>query len=74
MRFHQAVLGRADASDGAQQEAMIADTMIPEAFDVAHDYAGLITVAGFSPQREEDHAARGMVIDTAVPSEQMVRG
>jgi ZIP family zinc transporter len=27
--------------------AMIADTMIPEAFEVARDYAGLITVAGF---------------------------
>jgi zinc transporter, ZIP family len=27
--------------------AMIVDTMIPEAFEVAHDYAGLITVAGF---------------------------
>lgn len=27
--------------------AMIADTMIPEAFEIAHDYAGLITVAGF---------------------------
>jgi len=27
--------------------AMIADTMIPEAFERAHDYAGLITVAGF---------------------------
>lgn len=27
--------------------AMLADTMIPEAFDVAHDFAGLITVAGF---------------------------
>jgi ZIP family zinc transporter len=27
--------------------AMIADTMIPEAFEVAHDYAGIITVAGF---------------------------
>lgn len=27
--------------------AMIADTMIPEAFEVAHDYSGLITVAGF---------------------------
>jgi ZIP family zinc transporter len=26
---------------------MIADTMIPEAFEAAHDYAGLITVAGF---------------------------
>jgi ZIP family zinc transporter len=27
--------------------AMLADTMIPEAFETAHDYAGLITVAGF---------------------------
>jgi ZIP family zinc transporter len=27
--------------------AMLADTMIPEAFAVAHDFAGLITVAGF---------------------------
>lgn len=27
--------------------AMIADTMIPEAFETAHEYAGLITVAGF---------------------------
>ncbi|WP_460675752.1 ZIP family metal transporter [Hymenobacter coalescens] len=27
--------------------AMIADTMIPEAFDVAHNFTGLITVLGF---------------------------
>ena len=27
--------------------AMLADTMIPEAFDEAHDFAGLITVTGF---------------------------
>lgn len=27
--------------------AMIADTMMPEAFEQAHEYAGLITVAGF---------------------------
>lgn len=27
--------------------AMIADTMIPEAFEVAHEFTGLITVAGF---------------------------
>ena len=27
--------------------AMLADTMIPEAFEEAHDYAGLLTVAGF---------------------------
>ena len=27
--------------------AMLVDTMIPEAFEVAHDFTGLITVAGF---------------------------
>ena len=27
--------------------AMLVDTMIPEAFEVAHDFAGLITVVGF---------------------------
>lgn len=27
--------------------AMLVDTMIPEAFEAAHDFAGLITVAGF---------------------------
>ena len=27
--------------------AMLADTMIPEAFAAEHEYAGLITVAGF---------------------------
>lgn len=27
--------------------AMLADTMMPEAFEVAHDFAGFITVAGF---------------------------
>jgi zinc transporter, ZIP family len=27
--------------------AMIADTMIPEAFETAHEYAGLVTVADF---------------------------
>jgi len=27
--------------------AMLADTMIPEVFGVAHNYAGLITVLGF---------------------------
>jgi ZIP family zinc transporter len=27
--------------------SMLVDTMIPEAFEVAHDFAGLVTVAGF---------------------------
>ena len=27
--------------------AMLVDTMIPEAFEITHDFAGLITVLGF---------------------------
>jgi ZIP family zinc transporter len=27
--------------------ALIVDTMIPEAFEITHEYAGLITVIGF---------------------------
>ena len=27
--------------------AMLSDTMMPEAFDEAHDFAGLVTVTGF---------------------------
>jgi ZIP family zinc transporter len=27
--------------------ALIVDTMIPEAFEVTHEYSGLITVIGF---------------------------
>ncbi len=27
--------------------AMLADTMIPEAFETAHDLTGLVTVSGF---------------------------
>ena len=27
--------------------AMLADTMIPEAFEAAHNFTGFITVAGF---------------------------
>lgn len=49
-----AVAGLGDAVVAATQAvaagailAMIADTMIPEAFEVAHDFAGFITVAGF---------------------------
>ncbi|WP_157017477.1 ZIP family metal transporter [Mesorhizobium xinjiangense] len=36
--------------------AMIADTMIPEAFDEAHDAAGLITAAGFLTAFVMSHA------------------
>jgi hypothetical protein len=38
-------LGATEAVAAGAILAMIADTMIPEAFEVAHDYAGLITVA-----------------------------
>lgn len=36
--------------------AMIADTMIPEAFETAHDYSGLITAAGFMTAFVLSHA------------------
>jgi ZIP family zinc transporter len=37
----------ADAVAAGAILAMLVDTMIPEAFETAHEYAGLITVAGF---------------------------
>ena len=37
----------ADALAAGAILAMLADTMMPEAFEVAHEYVGLITVAGF---------------------------
>lgn len=37
--------------------AMIADTMIPEAFEIAHDYIGLVTVCGFLAAFAISHAA-----------------
>lgn len=45
--FSQDVTAAAQAVAAGAILAMVADTMIPEAFEVAHDYAGLITVAGF---------------------------
>lgn len=45
--FSQPVIAATMAVAAGAILAMIADTMIPEAFDEAHDYAGLITVAGF---------------------------
>jgi ZIP family zinc transporter len=32
---------------GGAMLAMVADTMIPEAYAITHEFAGLITVAGF---------------------------
>jgi ZIP family zinc transporter len=45
--FSDNVIAATEAVAAGAILAMIADTMVPEAFEVAHDYAGLITVAGF---------------------------
>ncbi|QBE64007.1 ZIP family metal transporter [Pseudoduganella lutea] len=46
-RFSPAVIAATTAVAAGAILAMLVDTMIPEAFEEAHDYAGLITVAGF---------------------------
>jgi ZIP family zinc transporter len=45
--FSREVIAATEAVAAGAILAMISDTMIPEAFEVAHDFAGLITVAGF---------------------------
>jgi len=45
--FSPDVIAATEAVAAGAILSMIADTMIPEAFEVAHDYAGLITVSGF---------------------------
>lgn len=45
--FSKDVIAATEAVAAGAILSMIADTMVPEAFEVAHDYAGLITVAGF---------------------------
>jgi ZIP family zinc transporter len=45
--FSAGVVGATTAVAAGAILAMLVDTMIPEAFEVAHDFAGLITVAGF---------------------------
>jgi zinc transporter, ZIP family len=45
--FSDNVVAATTAVAAGAMLAMLADTMIPEAFDEAHDLAGLITVAGF---------------------------
>jgi ZIP family zinc transporter len=42
-----AVIAVTDADAAGAILAMLVDTMIPEAFETTHEYAGLITVAGF---------------------------
>jgi ZIP family zinc transporter len=45
--FSAAVIAGAMAVAAGAILAMLVDTMIPEAFEIAHDFAGLITVLGF---------------------------
>ena len=46
-RFSSEVIAATTAVAAGAILAMLADTMIPEAFEEAHDFAGLITVFGF---------------------------
>jgi zinc transporter, ZIP family len=46
-RFSPGVIAATTALAAGAILTMLADTMIPEAFEEAHDFAGLITVAGF---------------------------
>jgi zinc transporter, ZIP family len=46
-RFSADVIAATTAVAAGAILAMLADTMMPEAFDEAHDFAGLITVLGF---------------------------
>ena len=45
--FSAGVIAATTATAAGAILAMLADTMIPEAFETAHNYAGLITVLGF---------------------------
>lgn len=45
--FSEAVVSATMAVAAGAILAMLVDTMIPEAFEHAHDFAGLVTVAGF---------------------------
>lgn len=46
-RFSQNVISATTATAAGAILAMLSDTMIPEAFEVAHNFTGLITVTGF---------------------------
>ena len=46
-RFSAEVIAATTAVAAGAILAMLADTMIPEAFEEAHNFAGLITVLGF---------------------------
>ena len=46
-RFSGEIIAATTAVAAGGILAMIVDTMIPEAFEKAHNFAGLITVVGF---------------------------
>ncbi len=46
-RFSMEVIAATTAVAAGGILAMLVDTMIPEAFEQAHNFAGLITVVGF---------------------------
>jgi ZIP family zinc transporter len=46
-RLSPAIIGATTATAAGAILAMLADTMIPEAFEYAHNFTGLITVIGF---------------------------
>lgn len=45
--FNSEIIAATTAIAAGAILSMLADTMIPEAFETAHEFAGLITVAGF---------------------------
>jgi ZIP family zinc transporter len=45
--FSPEVVAATTASAGGAILAMLSDTMMPEAFEYAHNFTGLVTVAGF---------------------------
>ena len=45
--FSEAGVAIASAVAAGATAAMVVDTLIPEAYEGAHDYSGLITAAGF---------------------------
>lgn len=55
--FSQDVIAATTATAAGAILAMLADTMVPEAYEVAHDFSGLITVAGFLAAFVLAHAA-----------------
>jgi zinc transporter ZupT len=44
---HAAVVSAVQATAAGAILTMVVDTMVPEAFEGTHDYAGIIAVAGF---------------------------